>query len=93
MIRLAGKVGIALAYLIENAIRPIALDRNNYMFAGSHDASQNAVIIYSLLATCKLYDVNGYDWLKFVLNVMPTFPASRIKELLPHNWKARLIEP
>ena len=79
--------------LIENTIRPIALGRNNYMFAGSHDAAQNAAIIYSLFATCKLHDVNAYDWLKFVLTAMPTFPASRIKELLPQNWKARITEP
>jgi transposase/uncharacterized membrane protein required for colicin V production len=79
--------------LIENTIRPIALGRNNYMFAGSHDAAQNAAIIYSLLATCKLHDVNAYDWLKFVLTAMPTFPANRIKELLPQNWKARITEP
>lgn len=39
--------------LIENSIRPIALGRNNYLFAGSHDAAQNAAIIYSLLATKK----------------------------------------
>jgi transposase len=77
--------------IIENTIRPIALGRKNYLFAGSHDAAQNAAIIYSLLATCKLHDVNPYDWLKHVLTVMPTFPASRIKELLPQNWKAEIM--
>jgi hypothetical protein len=81
------------AGIIENAIRPIALGRNNFLFAGSHDAAQNAAIIYSLLATCKLHDVNAYDWLKYVLTAMPNFPASRIKELLPHNWKGSTIEP
>ncbi len=77
--------------LIENTIRPIALGRNNYMFAGSHEAAQNAAIIYSLFATCKLHEVNVYDWLKYVIRVMPTFPASRIKELLPHNWKNKPV--
>ena len=76
--------------IIENTIRPIALGRNNYLFAGSHDAAQNAAMIYSLLATCKLHGVNAYDWLKYVLTVMPTHPANRIQELLPHNWKASL---
>ena len=79
--------------LIESAIRPIALGRNNYLFAGSHDAAQNAAIIYSLFATCKLHDVNAYDWLKYVLTVMPTFPSSRIAELLPQNWKGSITEP
>jgi transposase len=72
--------------LIENSIRPIALGRNNYLFAGSHDAAQNAAIIYSFFATCKLHDVSPYHWLKNVLTLMPTFPASRMKELLPQNW-------
>ena len=74
--------------IIENTIRPIALGRKNYLFAGSHDAAQNAAIIYSMLATCRLHNVNAYDWLKYILTVMPTFLASRIRELLPHNWKA-----
>jgi hypothetical protein len=38
--------------------------KNNYLFYGSHDAAQNAAIIYSLLATCKLHDVHPYEWLK-----------------------------
>jgi transposase IS66-like protein len=42
------------------------------------------------MATCKLHEVNGYDWLKHVLTVMPTFPASRIKELLPQHWAERI---
>jgi transposase len=78
--------------LIENAIRPIALGRNNFLFAGSHDAAQNAAIIYSLIATCKLHDVNAYDWLKYVLTAMPTLPISKLKELLPQNWKTSIAE-
>jgi transposase len=78
--------------LIENTIRPIALGRNNYLFAGSHEAAQNAAIIYSLIATCKLHDVNPYEWLKYVLTAMPTHPASRIRELLPQNWNQVIAE-
>jgi uncharacterized membrane protein required for colicin V production len=79
--------------LIENAIRPIALGRNNYLFAGSHQAAQNAAMIYSLLATCKLHQVNAYDWLKYVLTVMPTFPSAKLQDLLPQNWKATIVLP
>jgi hypothetical protein len=79
--------------LIENAIRPIALSWNNFLFAGLHNAAQNTVVIYSLLATCKLHEVNAYDWLKHVLTAMPTFPTSRIQELLPQNWKVSITEP
>ena len=73
--------------LVENAIRPIALGRKNYLFAGSHDAAQRAAVIYSLVATCKKNDVNPYEWLKDVLIRIPTHPAKRINELLPHRWE------
>lgn len=79
--------------LIENAIRPIVLGRNNFLFAGSHQAAQNTAIIYSLFATCKQHEVNAYDWLKYVITVMPTFPSSRIAELLPQKWKSSITEP
>jgi transposase len=73
--------------LIENAIRPIALGRRNYLFAGSHEAAQRAAVIYSLLGTCKKHEVHVYDWLKDVLERIPTHPHKRVKELLPHHWK------
>jgi len=44
--------------LIENSIRPVALGRKNYLFAGSHEAAQQAAVIYSLLGTCKINGSN-----------------------------------
>ena len=73
--------------LVENTIRPIALGRKNYLFAGSHKAAQRAAMIYSLLATCKKHDVNPQLWLRDVLNRIPTHPMRRVHELLPHHWK------
>ena len=73
--------------LVENAIRPVALGRKNYLFAGSHDAAQRAAVIYSLLATCKKHDVNPFEWLRDVLSRIPTHPHKQIDELLPHIWK------
>lgn len=72
--------------LTENVIRPIAIGRKNYLFAGSHNAAQRAAVIYSLLATCKKHDVNPYEWLTDVLGRIPTHPAKRVHELLPHRW-------
>jgi len=69
--------------LIENSIRPVALGRKNYLFAGSHQAAQHAAIIYSLLATCKINDVEPFQWLKNTLEVIPDYPANRLEELLP----------
>ncbi len=73
--------------LIENAIRPIALGRRNYLFAGSHDAAQRAAVIYSLLGTCKKHEINPYDWLRDVLARISTHPHKRLDELLPHLWE------
>lgn len=73
--------------LVENAIRPIAIGRKNYLFSGSHEAAQRAAVIYSLLATCKSHDVNPYEWLTDVLTRIPTHPAKRVRELLPHRWE------
>ena len=53
--------------LIENQIRPVAVGRKNYLFSGSHESAQRAAIIYSLLGTCKLNNINPQDWLNDVL--------------------------
>ena len=72
---------------VENAIRPVAIGRKNYLFAGSHEAAQRSAMLYSLLGTCKLHDVNPFKWLKTVLSNIATHPINRIHELLPHNWQ------
>lgn len=73
--------------LIENSIRPVALGRKNYLFAGSHEAAQRAAMIYSFFGTCKINDVNPQDWLIDVLTQLPDYKANRLEELLPQNWK------
>ena len=73
--------------LVENAIRPIAVGRKNYLFAGSHEAAQRAAMIYSLLATCKLHNINPYYWLRDVLENMHLYTTQNIEGLLPQNWK------
>mgnify|MGYP001601869837 CR=1 FL=1 len=73
--------------LVENAIRPIAVGRKNYLFAGSHEAAQRAAMIYSLLATCKLHNINPYYWLRDVLENMHRYKTENIEGLLPQNWK------
>ena len=73
---------------IENAIRPIALGRKNYLFAGTHQAAQNAAMIYSLFATCKKHDINPQHWLLDVLRKLndPNYEG-KFSDLLPHRWK------
>jgi len=72
---------------VENAIRPVAVGRKNYLFAGSHEAAQRAAMIYSLLATCKLHDINPYHWLRDVLENMHRYTTQNVEGLLPQNWK------
>lgn len=69
--------------LIENSIRPVALGRKNYLFAGSHEAAQNAAVIYSLLATCKINNVEPLAWLTQTLAVISDHPANQLHKLLP----------
>jgi transposase len=72
---------------IENAIRPIALGRRNWLFAGSERAGQRAAAIMSLLATAK---ANGHDphaWLTDVLTRLPTTLDRDIGTLLPTSWQ------
>jgi transposase len=75
--------------MIENTIRPLALGRKNYLFAGSHKAAQRAAMMYSFFATCKTNDVDPYVWLNDVLTRIQDHKANRLHELLPANWKAR----
>ncbi len=72
---------------VENSIRPVALGRKNYLFAGSHEAAKRSGMLYSLLGTCKMHNVEPYTWLKDVLAQISNHPINRIKDLLPHRWQ------
>ena len=73
--------------LVENAIRPVAIGRKNYLFAGSHEAAQRSAMMYSLFACCKKNEVNPHEWLIDVLNRISDHPINRMDDLLPNNWK------
>lgn len=68
---------------VENSIRPIALGKKNWLFAGSERAGKRAAVIQTLLGTAKLNDLDPAAWLKETLEKLPTWPNSRIDELLP----------
>jgi transposase len=72
---------------VENSIRPVALGRKNYLFAGSHEAAKRSAMLYSLMGTCKLHGVNPFIWLRNVLQRISSHPINKIAELLPHNWE------
>ena len=76
--------------LAENAIRPIALSRKNFLFCGNHQAAENTAMICSLLASCKESKVNPREWLIDIIAKMPYYqkPSAKnnLSELLPHRW-------
>lgn len=72
---------------IERQMRPIAVGRKNYLFAGSDDGAEAAAIFYTLINSCKLNGVNPREYLCDVIRRLPTHPTSQIGELLPHRWK------
>jgi transposase len=71
----------------ENQIRPIAIGRNNWLFAGSLRAGKRAAAVMSLLHSARINGHDPYAYLKDVMTRLPTLPASRIEELLPHRWQ------
>ena len=72
---------------IENQIRPIALGRKNWLFAGSLRAGRRAAAVMSLIQSVKMNGHDPYAYLKDVLTRLPTHPNNRIEELLPHRWQ------
>lgn len=71
---------------VENLIRPWALGRKNWLFAGSLRSGRRAAAIMSLIQSAKLNGHEPYAYLKDVLTRLPKQKASAIDELLPHNW-------
>ena len=72
---------------IENQIRPIAIGRANWLFAGSLRAGQRAAAVMSLVQSARMNGHDPYAYLQDVLTRLPTHKASRIDELLPHRWQ------
>jgi hypothetical protein len=68
---------------VENVIRPIALGKKNWLFTGSERAGRRAAVIQTLLGTAKLNGLDPAAWLRDTLDKLPTWPNSRLDELLP----------
>jgi transposase len=72
----------------ERALRPVAIGRKNWLFAGSDAGGHRAAILYSIMATCKRHGVDPFAYLRDVLDRVATHPSSAIAALFPPNWKA-----
>jgi len=78
--------------LIENAIRPLALGRKNYLFAGSHDAAEDIAMYYSFFATCKKHLLNPKKWLVYVIEHINDYKISELHNLLPQFFDKSLLD-
>jgi transposase len=70
----------------ERAMRPLALGRKNYLFAGSDEGGRRAAIIYTLIQTAKLNEIDPQAWLADTLSKIAETPQTRLGKLLPWNW-------
>ncbi len=73
--------------LVENAVRPLAVGRKAYLFAGSHQAAEMTAAMYSFMASCKKNNINEFDWLKDVFERIQSHKQKELYQLLPSNWE------
>jgi len=73
----------------ERSMRPVAIGRKNFMFAGSEAGGHTAAVFYTLLGTCSRLGINPQEYLADVMVRVNTHPQSRIAELTPHGWAAK----
>ncbi len=70
---------------VEREIRPVALGRKNWLFAGSYEGGRRAAVLYSLIASCRSAGVEPFEYFRDVLSLTATATA---RELTPRAWKA-----
>lgn len=73
--------------LVENAVRPLAIGRKAYLFAGSHKAAEMTAAMYSFMASCKKNKINEFEWLKDVFERIQSHKQKDLYQLLPSNWE------
>jgi transposase len=75
--------------LAENAMRPVALGRKNWIHLGSKEAAPRVATIISIVETCRRLNIRVRDYLASVLPGLADFPINRVAELTPTAWAAR----
>ncbi len=72
----------------ERTLKLIGMGRVNWLFLGSDNGGKTAAVLFSFTATCKLLDINTFEYLRDVFERLPAHPPERLAELLPHRWQA-----
>jgi transposase len=79
--------------LVENAIRPTAIGKKNWLFFGSEEAGERSAVIYTLVENCRMHGVEPYTYLKDVLERLPTATNQTVARLTPLAWKKSRLNP
>lgn len=74
--------------LVENDVRPSAVGKRRWLFIGHPDAGWRSAVIYTLIQSCRRYQINPQEYLTDVLQRLPAMTTSQVPQLLPHLWKA-----
>jgi transposase len=73
--------------MAENAIRPLALGRKNWLFAGSERGARATALFLGLIQSCKAYKINPWEYLDDMLRRIMSHPVNHLRELLPDQWR------
>ena len=72
--------------LVENAIRPTAVGKKNWLFVGGEESGWKAAVFYTLIANCRLHGIDPHEYFRDVLTRLPGYMNHRVAELLPSTW-------
>jgi transposase len=73
--------------LVENDVRPSAVGKKRWLFIGHPDAGWRSAVIYTMIQSCRRYDINPQEYLTDILQRLPSMTTSQVPILLPHRWK------
>ncbi len=79
--------------LVENAIRPTALGRKNWLFIGAEDAGWRSAAIYSIIQSCRTHGVEPYAYIKDVLTRLPAMTNHQVSTITPKAWAKSIRTP
>ena len=76
---------------VENAIRPSAVGKKNWLFIGAKDAGRKSAILYSLIISCRNHGVEPRGYIKYLIETLPTLTNQQIKDVTPAAYARRFM--